>query len=504
MPPAIARGYDGDELRQPASQPGASASPLRWNARELARSTLHLLRTDRFLLVLLGCTFFVRAFWAVAVPAFQTPDEPQHFGYVQDLGEKVRLQPNDYISQDIGTVESLTGLDAVPFHPAETQVFAANSLKGPKEDALDDLPSSLRTTEQIGRPNSADQYPPTYYLMASLVYRALAGFDTLTILVGVRMLSALLTTGAMFFGYLTLRRFFADQATARGAALIVALQPMYAYMGMAVNVDALVWLIFSVFLYLVTRAFDEGLTFEMNIAIGLTLAAGLLTKQTFLVAVPIYAILLFFLWQRKMLHSRRAAEYLGTTALMLIVLDGWLYVSGLVRTSPSYAGEHEQTARSIGGFLDHLADNSGAYANTFNTAWGAYGWLDTYVSLRVFGLIRALSAVATVGLAFYLVQTAARKQFDAKTAFFVVISAVYVAAWVVLNYLRVTSGESWLLQGRYFFPMIVPIIAVLLRGLLWYIPHTRARDVVMVALVTGVLWLNVDSLAGYVIPRFYA
>jgi 4-amino-4-deoxy-L-arabinose transferase-like glycosyltransferase len=456
------------------------------------------------LLVLLGSTFFIRAFWAVAVPAFQTPDEPQHFGYVQDLGERPRLQPNDFISEEIGTVESLTGLDAVPFHPAETQMFSANSLNGPKEDALDDLPSSLRTTEQISRPNSASQYPPTYYLIASLVYRALAGFDTLTILVGVRLLSALLTTGAMLFGYLTLRRFFADPATAKAAALIVALQPMYAYMGMAVNVDALVWLIFSVFLYLITRAIDEGLTFEMNMGIGLTLAFGLLTKQTFLVAVPIYVVLLCFLWYRKMLQVRQAATYLGTVLAMLVVLDGWLYVSGLVRTSPSYAGEHERTARSLSGFLNHLIDYRGAYANTFNTAWGAYGWLDTYVSLRVFGLIRMLSAVATVGLAFYLLQTAVYKRFDTKTAFFVAICGVYVAAWVVLNYLRITSGESWLLQGRYFFPMIVPIIALLLRGLLWYIPHARVRDVFMVALVIGVLWLNADSLAGYVIPRFYA
>jgi hypothetical protein len=48
------------------------------------------------------------------------------------------------------------------------------------------------------------------------------------------------------------------------------------------------------------------------------------------------------------------------------------------------------------------------------------------------------------------------------------------------------------------------MIALLLRGLLWFVPHQRARDVVLVALVVGVICLQTDALAGYVIPRFYA
>jgi hypothetical protein len=86
----------------------------------------------------------------------------------------------------------------------------------------------------------------------------------------------------------------------------------------------------------------------------------------------------------------------------------------------------------------------------------------------------------------------------------VLVGGVYVSAWVVLNYLRITSGEDWLLQGRYFFPIIVVLVGLLLRGLLWYLPHARARDVLLVALVAGVLWLQTDAVAGYVIPRFYA
>jgi 4-amino-4-deoxy-L-arabinose transferase-like glycosyltransferase len=485
----------------PASLPATGANPA---PRTIVQQAAALARSNAFVIILLSATFLVRVFWAVAIPAFQTPDEPQHFAYVQSLGENVTLTPNFYVSREIGVAESLTGLEAVPFHPAETQMFEADSLDGPKETELDNLPENLRTADETTRANSAKQYPPTYYLLASLVYRILSGFNVLIILLGVRILSAAISTATVFFSYLTLRRFFSEDRLAKASAFIIAMLPMYAYMGAAVNPDVLVWLGFSVFLYLLTRSFDEGLSPRMNVALGLTMATGALVKQTFLIAVPMYVILLAFLWYKKLLTPRQAATSLGVVLAMLVVLDGWVYLSGIVRTSPSYPGVHEHQARTIRSFLSHLYHRAGDYANTFNTAWGTYGWLDTPVSQRVFGLIRTVCAIATVGLVFYLVSTVVSRKPDLKAMFYVLISGVYVAAWVVLNYLRVTSGEAWLLQGRYFFPIIVPIIALLLRGLLFYVPLPRARDVVLVALVVGVLWFQVDSLAGYVIPRFYA
>jgi len=457
-----------------------------------------------FILLLLAVTLATRLFWAVAIPAFQNPDEPQHLAYVQNLGEKVTFSPRFWIPREIGFVEELTGLVGVPFHPAETQMFKARSLDGPKEQELDRLPDSLRTTDQIGRADSAVDYPPTYYFIASLVYRALAGFDLLTIVFGIRALSALMSTGTMLFNYLTLRRFFGDDRTAKSSALIIGMSPMYANMGAAINPDVLVWLVFSIFIYLMTRAFDDGLSSRMNLGIGATMAAGTLVKQTFLIAVPMYVILLGFLWYRKLLAPKQAVYSLAVVVAMLAVLDGWLYVSGLIGTSPSYPGEHEHQARTIIGFLQHFHDRWWNYANTYNTAWGTFGWLDTPISGRIFALIRTGSAIATVGLLFHLASSIVERRPDLKAMFYVLVSVAYVLAWVGLNYLRITSGEAWLLQGRYFFPIIVPVVALLLRGLLWFVPHAGARDAVLVALAMGILWLQTDALAGYVIPRFYA
>lgn len=463
-----------------------------------------LTQANGFLLLLLGATFFFRVFWAAVVPAFQMPDEPQHLSYVQSLGEDLRFTPSNWVSKEIGAVEQMTGLVRVPFHPAETQDFAADSMEGPREDELDDLPRSLRTTDDIPRADSASVYPPTYYFLASLVYRLLSGFNLLIIVFGLRVLSAVMSTGTMLFNYLTLRRFFDEDRATKSAALIIAMSPMYACMGAAVNPDVLIWLVFSVFLYLITRSFDEGLSPGMNLAIGGTIVAGALVKQTFLVAVPMYVILLAFLWYKKMLSPKHAVYSLGIVLAMVAVFDGWLYLSGHIRTSPSYPGQHEREARTIVGFARHYYDRWTDYTNTFNSAWGVFGWLDTPFSRRLFGLIRTGSAVAAVGLVFYLARSVAERRPDLKAMFYVLISVAYIWAWTVVNYLRITSGEAWLLQGRYFFPILVPIVALLLRGLLWFVPQPRVRDALLVALVVGIVWLQTDALAGYVVPRFYA
>jgi hypothetical protein len=265
----------------------------------------------------------------------------------------------------------------------------------------------------------------------------------------------------------------------------------------------LIWLLFSILIYLMVRALDDGLSPEMNAGMGAIIAIGVLVKQTFLVAAPMYGVLLGFLYLQNALSLRRAAIFCGIAGGIVFFFAGWLYLSGVISTETAYH-EGMRESRSIEGFLNHLNDDWTLYAATFDGFWGSFGWLDTPISIQAFSWIRTACAVAVVGLIFHAAASITDRRPDTKSLFFVAISVVFIAAWVVLNYLRITSGELWLLQGRYFFPIIVPIMAVLLRGLLWFVPHARSRDWVMVALVAGVIWFQLDAMVGYVLPRYYA
>lgn len=473
------------------------------SVREAIRRGAAPVKQEKFAVFLMGVTFCSGVFWAGLIPLWQIPDEPAHYGYVQDLGEEVSLFSDALLPRQLRTVQGLTGLGAVPFHRGATQEFAANSQEGPEEEDIKALLRSGRTERDTSQINPAASYPPAYYLLASFIYRLLASSNILTIMFGLRVFSALITSVTVLFHYLTLRRFFNDEATSRATALLIALSPMYIYMGMAVNPDVLVWLAFSVYLYLMTRAVTEGLSTRLNLGLAVTAAVGLWIKQTFLLAVPFYGILLVFLVLQKKLTPVRAVAPLAVFLGAIAVLDGWLYLGDFIRTSPSYPGERQTEEVTAIGFLRQVRSSWTEYRWTFDTFWGNFGWLDTPLSDRVYNLVRWGSAAAAVTLGLHLLFSLVRRRPDTVSFFYLSLAITFIAFFMVINYMRIATGEGWLLQGRYFFPIIVLIIGLQVRGLTSFIPPGSVRNGVLLALVVGMVLFQVDVLVRYVLPRYY-
>ena len=87
--------------------------------------------------------------------------------------------------------------------------------------------------------------------------------------------------------------------------------------------------------------------------------------------------------------------------------------------------------------------------------------------------------------------------------FYLALSVTFIASLTLVNYINITNGGDWLLQGRYFFPIIVPIIALQVRGLTSWVSVRPLRDFVLLGLVIGIVLFQVDVLFRYVLPRYY-
>lgn len=488
---------------EPAQPAGRLTVPGAW---ETVKKYVSFLTRDTFLMFLLALTFVSGVFWAAVIPLWQIPDEPAHFGYIQDLGERASLLPEDkYFPAEVHTVFRQTRLAALPFHPETTQPFQSNSRDGPQEEAIKELPRSLRVERNTTEENAAKSYPSGYYLPASLVYRLLSSEDVFTIMFGLRIFSAFLTTLTVLFIYLTLKRFFRDEATAKATVLIIALSPMYIYMGMAVNVDVLVGLFFSVYLYLLTRAFTDGLSPRLNLLLALTAALGLWVKQTFLLAIPFYLILLVFLSFRRTLTPTRSLVPLLIFFATIAIFDGWLYLGDFIRTSPDVPGATAIQERSVSGFLKHFQDYWPLYRfYGFDSFWGNFGWLDTPLSQRMYDYLRWGSAAAAGGLVIHLIRSVFSRNIDVLALFYVSLSVTFVFSFLLVSYLSLTNGQGWNLQGRYFFPMIGPIIALLVLGATSFFKARPYKGALLLAVVVGMALFHADVLFRYVIPRFYA
>jgi hypothetical protein len=511
-------------IRKPAGptvngdSPAAGRRKNRLPGRALDRAVA-VIRQDVFLPILLFLTFFSGLFWAALIPVWELSDERVHYGYIQDLGEGVdRFMPDDMSwPAEIRAVDGLTAIQDVRFDYEFYQPYRPDSREGPQEGAIEGLPHSLRIERNTAETNTAKHYPPGYYFAASLVYRVVQSQDVLTVMFSLRAFSAFLTTLTMLFTYLTLKRLFADQAVAKATALIIALSPMYVYFGMAVNVDIMVFLLYSIYLYLLTRAFTGGLTMRLNLLLALTAAFGLWTKQTFMMAVPFYFVLLLFMNLRGTITLKQsvlpAAVFLGTLA----VANGWLYLSGAIVSSPeSVQARNEPETVGLTGFIRHMQDRWIGYRWVFDTFWGNFGGganTPFQASERLRIASRFGSALAFIGLLVYFGRAAYQHRFRVRdfladekqslTAFFFVITCMFVASLVLVNYLIVADGEPWVLQARYFFPFVGPIVGLQVLGLTSFLQARWYRHGVLLALVVGVALSHTDTMFRYIIPHYY-
>lgn len=454
---------------------------------------------DPFLVLLPVTVFVVGLLWVAVIPLWQTPDEPAHFSYVQSLGERTSLFPQRFLSRELVATNELSGMEGVPGDASVTQPFVPDSDSGPAESKIASLPRELREKVDPSFGNSAAAYPPGYYLLASLVYRLLSSGDIFSIMFGLRVFSALLTSITLLFHYLTLRLYFADRTTARVTAFLIALSPMYVFMGMAVNVEVLLWLLFSIYLYLLARALREGLSAKMNLVLAVVVALGLWVKQTFMVGILFYLLLLGFLRLRRSIEwsqlIRAALMFSGVVALMA----GWLYVSGTATTSP----EVPPGEPSLAGFLAHFVRLWRSYRWALQeTFWGSFGWLDTPLSQTLYAVLGFVSVSALAGFLWYIVSTKRRKELPDEAVFFSLVVVLFAGAFVVLNYLVLASGAGWFLQGRYLFPIMAPIMAILVTGLTWKAPE-RSKTFLLMGMMGAMVFFHTITLFDYVIPRYY-
>src|SRR3990172_1737385 len=139
----------GTETQQAAGRLAVRRVP------ETLKKSVAFLAQDTFLVLLLAATFFSGVLWAAVIPLWQIPDEPAHFGYIQDLGERASLFPeDDYYPAEVHTVFWQTRLAALPFHPETTQPFQPDSRDGPEEDEIKELPRSLRVERNTPEENA--------------------------------------------------------------------------------------------------------------------------------------------------------------------------------------------------------------------------------------------------------------------------------------------------------------------------------------------------------------
>ena len=366
--------------------------------------------------------FGFAAVWAHVTPAFDSPDETEHFAYVQSLAERGKTlerapTARPTYSTDEGIAIQLTrvldgaetGDGKPPWDPREERVYERLAADDPPRD------------DGGGFAAAGSSHSPVYYALGVPAYELGRADSLLGALTAARLVSALLggiVAACAVLIVLEIRPRRTRLAAAAGLA--VAFQPMFAMMAGSVNNDMGVNALAAVVTYLLVRLLRRGFTLPLSLALGLAIALMPLMKATGFALYPAAALAFALaVWRYRREWRAWLPGLVVAVVAYAVVWDVWGHVaSSLDRgtfgtPNGQRPGEGFPALNEKGGafvyawevffpqlptMAEHFTQSWPAFDIYGLRGWGAFGWYAlTWPRHLVYWVIMVLMSGLTVG-----------------------------------------------------------------------------------------------------------
>jgi hypothetical protein len=459
--------------------------------------------------VLVGAIAFgVMASWALITPAFQSPDESEHFAYAQYFAETGQAVQTVQTSRPPYSLAEGFALEAV----MHTSVIERREARPPWLPIYQREYQETTKREQLPRTNGGGFHPaisahtPAYYALLAPGYYLTRGDSVFSQLLAMRLTSAIMGALIAVLAMLIVAELLPGSAAlAVSAGLLVAFEPMFAFISGAVNNDNGVNLACALLIYLSVRALRRGLSPWLAVGAGATLVAAPLLKGTGYELYPAVLLALgFALWRR---HDRRAWLSLGLLAATFAVLQfGWTELAPVFHRTTFTTPGGGAPGTTLGAFQDpktYLSwlmrvllpftppfihrDWTIVHWPFFNIyierGFASFGWYAIEFPKWVYMVIVvALGAAIAMGLRTLWREHALLRRRWPEITFLVLVPvlvfcAVEAAFQPGLGILPINGTPE---QGRYLFPAITAIVALFI-GACFGLGRRRAVPIATVA-----------------------
>ncbi len=485
------------------------------------------MRIAAIIVVLAG--FLNAAIWSIVMPAFNAPDEPAHYAYVESLGEHHRLPYKDPTAPGGSySAEALLAIQYTALH-----VTQHPEIKLPWTNLEQAQWASANSTASERRPDlvgggytAAGSYSPFYYVLELPAYVAVKGSDVFTRLGMMRLVSALLAGLTALAGFLFVRELFPTRTWAAAlGGFAVAFQPMFAQMGGAVNNDVLLFLLATLELYVLARIWRRGMSLGHAAAAGTVLGLGVLAKPTIIAFVPVVGAVFLYVLVRDRWRARATASWLGAALAPFVILVLFNYGvwgangglgTGSAGTTPEAGVFHLREFLSYlwQWYLPRLPFMqsdfwSRTYADVsfplydlfFKGFWADFGHLEIDYPGWVYGILIACSVAILALVVLAAIRARPRRDVLAAGLLLGVLPVVMTALLVnVRAFLNLIESNEPFAQGRYLL-QTVGVLGAALAAAAVGLGDRRGRPLAVV-MVVSLAAFNMFSL-GLVLLRFY-
>lgn len=434
--------------------------------------------------------FGVSATWALVTPAFQSPDESEHFAYAQYFAETGRAVETaqttrpPYSDAEGFALEAVKHTSVIERADARPPWLLADEQQYNKE-VRDFRPALIRNNGGGFHP-AISSHTPAYYSLLAPAYLLTRSDSVFTQLFAMRLTSALMGALIAVLAMLTVGELLPGRRSlAVAAGMLVAFEPLFGFTAGAVNNDNGVNLAAALLVYLSIRGLRRGLSPRLGIAIGVTLVVAPLLKGTGYELYPPVILALACMLLRG--HGKRELLGLGSLAVTFLILQfGWSELS---------AGFHHTTFTTPGGgapgtgleafhkpktylswiirfmlpfnpsFLNHnwTIINWPFFNVYIERGFAAFGWYAIYFPKWVYLAVVAVIAAGVVLGASVLWREHGVLRRRWPEILFLVLVPITVICAVEANFepsLGVIPLEGTPEEGRYAFPAIIAVAAL--------------------------------------------
>lgn len=422
------------------------------------------------------------AAYSVAVPAYETNDEPWHYMYVRGLalGRGLPVQrPGDarYVPEE-GHQPPLYYLLAAP-------LLQLSGLDRFEVVAVEN-PDPLRRPNRYLHPVPGERFPYA---------GAVRGLHL------VRLLSVALGALAVVFIYLAARVALpASPPVPVAVAALAATVPQVVFVHAGVTNDALATLIGSGLFWSLLRVLRAEPLIRRAAVIGLWFGLGLLTKHAFLALAP--AVALALLWAPGPLQTRLRA--IAIAAGLALLIAGWWYARNTLLYGDPLAMALQREMNPSGLYPRSLTDPyfvTDFPLVTFFSFFAVFGWLSLYVWLPVYIFYGLVVAYALAGLAFLWLRPLPACPLDPPAWRAIALSIVSVGSlYAGLLHYNLTFIQP---QGRLLFPALgAAALLVVLGWQCLLAPWPDGRRRVLLALPLANVAIALAALLWKVLPAY--
>jgi hypothetical protein len=425
------------------------------------------------------------AAWAFVTPPFNSPDESEHFAYVQWFAETGNAVDRQVLpGRAVYSTDQTLALEAIRlFSSSETSDGDPPWLAVEEQrwrDRRAGWPNGPPARDDGGGSTAATTpHSPVYYATLAPAYLATSGGSVWDQLTAARLASALYAAIAAICAFMLVREFVPRHPVpAAAAGLLVGLHPMFGFMAGSVNNDNGVNAAAAVVIWLVVRGFRRGLTWRTGAALGVAIALMPILKGT---GYSLYPLLLLvfpvLLWRR---HSARDLRGLAAVAGGFVAAAvAWTLISSLfdqtLVTTPGGAAPGGGARSNPAGYLSYLWQvffptlpfmtelhhTAWPFFDIFIVrGWGAFGWYaETFPAWVYWAILAATAAVGALGVR-VLWRHRDRLRADWPALLFVAVVPLVVIAAVEAAYYTPDRRAVIPEFGRYLFPAMAPLAAM--------------------------------------------